>query len=160
MAREYTISGQSDFTSGTGTILALMPSATVGFEILRLWLGQTANATSAQQRVQMGTKVTAFQTVTSVTPAKLKINDPASGITGATTIAAGKCGVMATAEGGGGLTVIWEDAFNVLNGWLWVPTPKETIIMPPGTSSAFTLFFPTMPATKTNWTYGCVYAEI
>lgn len=161
MAREYVIStGGITVVNAVCSILSLMPSATVGFEILRCWVAQSANATSAQQRIQLCSKATAFQTVTSITPQKLKPNDPTSGIAGATTIAAGKCGVNASAEGAGALTVLWEDAFNVLNGWLWVPTPRETFIFPPGGSGAFTMYFPVAPATLTNWVFGCVFAEI
>ena len=161
MAREYVISsGGFTVVNAVCTLVAAMPSATVGFEVIRAWVGQSGSTTSAQQRIQLATKVTAFQTVTSVTPQKLKINDPVSGIAGDTTIAAGKCGVNASAEGAGPLTVLWEDVFNVLNGWLWVPTPDERIIMPPGTSSAFCIYFPVAPSSLTNWSAGMVIKEI
>ncbi len=161
MAREYVCSA-AGFTvvNAVVTLVCAMPSATVGFEVIRAWVSQSANATSAQQRVQLVTKVTAFQTVVTMTPSKLKINDPVSGIAGATTIAAGKCGYNASAEGAGAVTVLWEDCFNVLNGWLWVPTPRETIIMPPGSASAFAIYFPVAAATLTNWAAGFVFAEI
>lgn len=161
MSREYVISiGGITVVNAVCSLAVAMPSATVGFEILRCWVAQGANATSAQQRIQLCTKVTAFQTVTSFTPKKLKINDPVSGIVGDVTIAAGKCGVNASAEGAGAVTILWEDCFNVLNGWLWVPTPRETIIMPPGSASAFMIYFPVAPATLTGWSFGFVFAEI
>lgn len=162
MAREYVISGDNlTMPAAVGTLVAAMPSATVGFEVIRAWVSWSGAATSAQQRISLGTKVTAFQTVTSVTPQKLKINDPTSGIVGATTIAAGKCGVAASAEGAGTMTVIWSDAFNVLSGWLWVPTPDERVVMPPASSSAFCLYFPVSPGTYLiGWNAGIVIKEI
>jgi hypothetical protein len=161
MSREYVVSA-AGFTvvNAVCSIICAMPSATIGFEVIRAWVGQSANATSAQQRIQMVTKVTAFQTVTTMTPSKLKITDPTSGIVGATTIAAGKCGYNASAEGAGAVTVLWEDCFNVLNGWLWVPTPNETIIMPAASASAFALYFPVAPVTLTNWCAGFVFREV
>lgn len=161
MSREYVISsGGMTLPNAACTLVAAMPSATIGFEVLRAWVSQSDNATSVQQRVQLGYKVSAFQTVTSVTPQKTKPNDPTSGIVGATTIAAGKCGVAASAEGGGAFTSVLDDAFNVLNGWLWVPTPRETFILPPASSYAFCIYFPVAAATLTNWSAGFVIAEI
>jgi hypothetical protein len=66
----------------------------------------------------------------------------------------------ATAENAGIKTVVWEDAFNVLNGWLHVPTPPETRIMPAGYAQGLGLFFPVAPATLTNWAFGTVFREI
>ena len=124
-------------------------------------MGQSANATSAQQRVQLATQVTSFPTLTTFTPVKLKPSDPnASVLTGNTSGAAGTVGINASAEGGGAKTSVWEDTFNVLNGWLHVPTPAETRVMPAGFSSGLSVFFPTGPATLTNWAAGLVYREV
>ena len=124
-----------------------------------MWVSQAANATSAQQRIQIETQVTAFPTLVSATPAALKRGDPISQIVGGTAGAAGTCGVTASAEGAGGKTVIWEDAFNVLNGWLHVPTPPETRVFPAGLGNSVALYFPVSPGTTTNWAAGLVYAE-
>jgi hypothetical protein len=162
MSREYVISaGGITLANQAVTLASLMPSATIGFEILRAWVAQSANNTSAQQRVQLVTQVTAFPTVVTATPAKTKFTDPSSGIAGiGGAIAAGKCGINASAEGAGAKTVIWEDAFNVLNGWLWVPNPEEKIVLPPGIASCFSLFFPVASATLTNWAFGIVFREL
>jgi hypothetical protein len=159
MAREYTISVENQ-TVGASTLIFLNPGTTMSIEILRMWISQAANATSAQQRVQVETQVTAFPTLTAATPKALKQRDPASAITGGTAGAAGTCGVNASAEGAGAKTVLWGDAFNVLNGWLWVPTPYETIIMPAGFASGLGLFFPAAPTTTTGWAFGMNYREL
>src|SRR3990167_3259107 len=103
MAREYTISaGGITLANQPVTLVFLNPASPgVSIEILRCWIGQSANATSAQQRVQLVTRVTAFPTLTSATPAKTKITDPVSGIVGGTAGAAGGGGGGAPARGGG-----------------------------------------------------------
>lgn len=159
---EFVVSGENLTVAGATTLVFINPAAApnVNLEIMRCWIGQSANATSAQQRVQLETQVTAFPTLTSATPAKLKRAGAASVIIGGTAGAAGTAGVNASAEGAGGKTSIFGDAFNVLNGWLWVPTPREVIVMPAGSASGLGLFLPTAPATLTGWTFGVSYAEV
>jgi hypothetical protein len=159
---EFAVSGGSITVAGATTLVFINPAAApnVNLEIMRCWIGQSANATSAQQRVQLETQVTAFPTLTSATPAKMKRASAVSVITGGTAGAAGTAGINASAEGAGGKTAIFDDAFNVLNGWLWVPTPRETIVMPAGSISGFGLFLPTAPATLTGWSFGVSYAEV
>jgi hypothetical protein len=161
--REFSISAAGVTLAGATTAIFVNPAAAVNpnLEFLRFWVGQSANATSAQQRIQLETQVTAFPTLTSATPVKLKPSDPnASVITGGTAGAAGTAGTNASAEGAGTKTTVWDDAFNVLNGWLNVPTPPETRVMPAGSSSGLGLFFPVAPATLTNWAFGEVFREV
>ena len=160
--REFSISAGGITVAGTTTLIFVNPAAapSVNIEFLRYWIGQSANATSAQQRVQLVTQVTAFPTLTSATPVKLKPADPnASVIIGGTAGAAGTAGTNASAEGAGTKTVVWEDAFNVLNGWLHVPTPPEARVMPAGSTSGQGLYLPVAPTTLTNWAFGEVYRE-
>src|ERR1700692_2777949 len=163
MSREFTISIGAQTVVGSTTLINVNPKAAPNFniEFLRYWVGQSANATSAQQRITLATQVTSFPTLVAFTPVSLKFADPnASIITGNTTGAAGQCGVNASAENGGPLTLAHEDAFNVLNGWLMVPTPPETRIMPAGSTSSMSLKFPVIPATATNWVMGLTYREV
>ena len=83
-----------------------------------------------------------------------------SAITGGTAGAAGTSGINASAEGAGAKTVVIPDAFNVLNGWLWVPTPKETIVMNASAASGLGLHFPAAPTTLTSWNGGICFAEL
>lgn len=167
MSREYTISaGGITLANQPVTLVFINPKAGPGssIEILRCWAGQTDNATSKQQRVQLVTQVTAFPTLTSATPKKLKMGDPISEIVGATTGAAGTCGINASAEGAGAKTIVWEDGFNQLNGFLWVPTQRdghdERIILRAGEASGFGLHFPVAAVPLTNWFFGVTFAEI
>lgn len=163
MSHEYVLSSAGLTLANQAVTLAFInpaaaPSAAI--EILRCWVAQSANATSAQQRVQLNTQVSAFPTLVSATPAKLKQGDAVSVIAGGTAGAAGTCGINASAEGAGTKTPLNQDAFNVLNGWLWVPTPAESIIMPAGFAAGFGLHLPTAPTTLTGWAFGIVFREV
>ncbi len=135
------------------------PGVDATLEILRCWCSQAANATSAQQRVQLNTQVTAFPTLTSITPEKTTPLDAVSTIVGGTAGAAGTSGVNASAEGAGAKTIPIPDAFNVLNGFLWTATPNEVFIMSASLASGFGIHFPAAPATLTAWNFGIVYKE-
>ena len=160
MAREYTLGAAGQTILGVTTLIGIRPGTTCAIEILRMWAAQSQNATSAQQRIQFVRQVSVFPTVVSATPAKLKEGDPISQIVGGTALAAGTCGVNASAEGAGAKTAILDDAFNVLNGYLWVPTPGETLILSPGSANSFGLYFPVAPTNLANWTFGLNYREL
>lgn len=165
MSREYIIPGARLTLANQAVTLAFFQAMTAApvtaLEVLRAYVSQAANATSAQQSVQLNTQVSAFPTLTSQAPVKLKAGDPVSLITGGTAGAAGTSGINASAEGAGAKTVIIPDSFNVLNGWLWVPTPAETIIeTPQATAHGFGLHFPVAAATLTSWSFGLVLREL
>lgn len=161
--REYTVTaGGITLANQAVTLVFINPPAAPerGIRILRAWVGQSANATSAQQRVQLVTQVAAFPTLTATPPQKLKVGDAISVITGGTAGAAGTAGTNASAEGAGAKTIKVEDAFNVLSGWLYVPTPNEYIELPSGSASGFGLHLPVAAATLTNWAFGVTFAEV
>jgi hypothetical protein len=158
MAREYTVGASNITVAGATTLVYIRPSTTMALEVIRMWVSFSANATSAQQRVRVEIQSGTAPTLTGATPAKLKQADPVSAIVSGTTGAAGTCGINASAESGT-KAAIWDDAFNHLNGWLWVATPRETIILPAG-GSALGIFFPAAPATTSGWTAGLNFAEL
>lgn len=162
MAREYTIfGGGQTLASQVVTLVGMLPSSTYGFEIIRAWVSQQGSTTSAQQRVAMCSQASVYPTVVTMTPSKLKYNDPTANLAGiGGTLTAGKCGINASGEGAGSKTTIWEDVFNVLNGWLWIPTPNETIVFSAGCTSSFGLYLSAAPTTTTNWSFGVVYREL
>jgi hypothetical protein len=136
------------------------PGTTQSLEFLRAYASQSANATSAQQSIAIQTQVTAFPTLTSTAPVKLKLLDPTSQITGGTAGAAGTSGTNASVAGAGTKSGVITDNFNVLNGYLWVPTPAETIIMNASAASGLGLYAPTQPTSLGNWSAGLVFREL
>jgi hypothetical protein len=126
--------------------------------ILRAWAGQQASETSDQLGIMLALKASAFGTYTSTTPQAHFIGGRASGIVGGTAGAEGTAGTDASAEGAGTVTPIIYDGFNNLNGWLWVPTPEERIIVPLDT--AFILKIVGTPAALGNWSAGITYEEL
>jgi hypothetical protein len=161
--REFAISTGGATVAGASTLLFINPAGAPNpnIEMLRTWIGQSANATSAQQRMQHVTQASAFPTLTSATPSKRKLADPnASIIVGGTAGAVGTSGINASVEGAGTKTAVWDDCFNVLNGHLWIPTPPEMLLLPAGYAQGFGLFFPVAPLTLTNWAWGGVFREI
>lgn len=161
MARAYSVSsGGLTLANQAVTLVFINPAATQGFRVLRQWCGQTGTATSAQQRVQYNTQVTAFPTLVSATPSKPQLSDPTSAITGNTTGAAGTSGVNASAEGAGTKSNIVSDTFNNLNGYLWVPQPDEVIQLGAAATSGFGFHLPVAPGSLTNWQMGVTFQEI
>jgi hypothetical protein len=161
--REFSVGGDGLTLANAAVTLAFVnpPAApSSALEFLRMWASQQGSATSAQQRVQVETQVAAFPTLVSATPRPLKHGDATiSIIAGGTAGAAGTSGINASAEGAGGKTVKFGDNFNVLNGYLWVATPMETIGMPAGSTSGLGLFLPAAAATLSNWAVGMNFGE-
>lgn len=163
MAREYSLSGDNQTVVAAPQLTFLNPPAGgatgAGAEVIRAWASQRANATSAQQGFKMGTKVTVFPTMVGATPTPLKVTDPASKYPSGTG-GAGTAGINSSANGAGAELNILADNFNVLNGYLWVATPTETVVvMPGGTSGIFTQFSST-PGTLTAWSFGVIFREL
>lgn len=125
--------------------------------VVRMSCGQSGTATSQQLAVRWGLKASAFGTFTSTTPAPVRIGAVASAITGSTSNAASSAGTDSSANGGGTLTVLGQDGFNNLNGWLWVPTPDEQIIIGPDLTFVFQL--QGTPTTLTNWNAQVTFSE-
>ena len=164
MAREYVIPMTNATLGGSVTLIwyqVMTAAPVVALELIRAWASQTSSTTSNQQRVQINTQVSTFPTLTSQTPIRTKASDPASLISGGTAGAAGTCGVNASAEGAGAKTVIIAEGFNILNGYLWTATPRETIIeSPQSTAHGLGLHFPATPPSATQWNAGVCYAEL
>lgn len=122
------------------TILQIKAGA-APLEILRAALTQGLSETSTQERVQILRK-TAAATVTSATPLKVNPNDPAALAVGGTAAT----GYTASAEGTDG-DVLVDRGFNILNGFEWIATPEERILV--DASGFVALKFPVAPASAT-----------
>jgi hypothetical protein len=160
--RNYIVQGKTiTVTNAACTLVHINPPAGRGIRIIRAWCGQAANATSAQQAIELGLKATAFPTLTSVTPEKVDTSDPLSYITGGTAGAAGTSGINASAEGAGAITTKYPDVFNTLQGYLWTPSllGGEDFKVYGADSLAFYMKFVVAPA-QLVWSFGVEYQEI
>lgn len=163
MASVYSVSMEDQTIVADATVViihtasALTSRASV-IEIERCWVSQRGTATSQQLGIKIAQKASAFGTYTSTTPSPHVIGGPASGISGGTAGAAATAGTDASAEGAGTVTTIIADSFNNLNGWLWVPTPEERIVVP--TDTAVILKIIGTPTSLTNWSAGMTFREI
>ncbi len=127
-------------------------------EIWRMKVSQRGTSTSQQLGIRWGLKASAFGTFTAATPVPLGINTVASAITGSTSNAASSAGVDSSANGAGTLTVLDVDAFNNLNGFLWVPVPEERITV--GPDLTFVLQLQGTPTTLTGWNAVLTFREM
>ncbi len=126
--------------------------------LLRAWASQSGTATSQMLGIRLAVQASAFGTYTSTTPAPLVAGGNASGIAGGTAGAAATAGTDSSANAAGTKTNLIYDAFNNLNGWLWIPVPEERIIVP--TDTAVVLALVGTPATLTNWNAGVIFEEM
>lgn len=162
MQRVYVISSENVTVTNSADLAQAFanPGTTLSLEFLSARASQRANATSAMCSAAVGFKVTAFPTLTSVSPRTMHLSDPASAITGATTGAAGTSGTNASVAGAGAVTYRKNENFNALYGWLWLPTPRATAIANASASSGFGIFFPAAPATLTAWCAELEFGEL
>ena len=159
----YTVTMANQTIVADATLVIVHAAAAVGtrgsiLEVLRVSVSQIGTETSEQLGVIIGQKVTAFGTYTSTTPAPHQLGGAASGITGGTAGAAATAGTDASAEGAGAVTTIIEEGFNNLNGYLWVPTPEERLIV--GPDIAVIAKMVGTPTTLTGWCASLTYQEI
>lgn len=160
-ARVYAVVAKNITIANQAVTLAFInPGVTASLEILRVSVSQSGTTTSQQLEVQLNTQVTAFPTLATFTPVQFSTSDPVSKIIGGTAGAAGTCGINASVEGAGAKTVLYPDAFNNLNGWLWVPVPEERIILPASSTSGFGVHLPTAPTNLSGWNAVIVYREV
>lgn len=162
--RTYAVSFSNTTLTAAMPFFFINPKATgagAAIEIISLSLTQSGTATSAMERIDLFTQASAFPTMVSATPVPTKFGDPASGITGGTTGAAGLVGVAGTAVGAGTKTVIASYGFNNLNGFLWIPVPEERhTIGIAGTAQGWGARFPAGPTAVTGWSMTLVFAEL
>ncbi len=142
-SRLYVVSMTRVAVTGAITIIQIKAGATVPLQIIRAVIGQTASTTSTQVPVQISRK-TAAATVTSFTPLLCgPSTDPAAAAVGG----AAATGTNASAEGTDG-NVLKQDVFNFLNGWMYLPTPKEYLFV--NAAGIIALLYPVAPTITTT----------
>lgn len=107
--------------------------------ITRSWLSQHSNTTSAQQGIQIARQSTNGTNVTSPVLTPADISDSA-----VTMAARGLCTTQGTLG-----AVLYPDAFNWQNGWLYLPVPEERITLSGATTTSTGLRTTTTPPALT-----------
>lgn len=159
-ARVYTVSMTNLTIIANATLVFINPGTTNSLRLKRCGVSQLGTSTSQQLGILLQTQVSVFPTVVGATPARTMPTDAVSTIVSGTTGAAGTCGVNASNNGAGTKTVVIPDAFNNLNGYLWVPTPDEEIWLSAGSASGFALTLSGTPTTLTGWNAFITYEEV
>jgi hypothetical protein len=162
MPQRFTVTMENQTIVADATLVIIHAATSWGtagcfLEIARCTISQNETETSQQLGAILARKVSAFGTYTSTTPTPHIIGAAASGIAGGTAGAAATAGTDASAEGAGTVTTIHAEGFNNLNGYLWVPTPDETIVL--GPDQAFILKIRGTPTTLTGWNATVTYLE-
>lgn len=133
------------------TLIQIKSGSTVPLKIVRASCAQENSTTSAMQPIIL-VKKSSGATITARLPDDLDGDGSIPHTPTGTT----ETGVMATAEGTDGI-IFMNDAFNVLNGWLYLPVPEERIRIIAGDIVA--MKFPAPPSTALSIRAEIVFAE-
>jgi hypothetical protein len=138
MARTYTANFANVTVSAIQDAISILAPSGKLVEIIEVRLAAkttTSESVRIRHRRSVGAALGSGGSV--VTPAKHEAGDGAA----SSTVHAND-----TTQATGTLTTIFEDIFNVLSGYLWVPVPEEKIILAP--ADAYVLDLPAAPASN------------
>ncbi len=121
----YTVRDANTQTAAK-TLAQIVAGANFACELLYASITNATNDASDSSSAQILRKSTPA-TVTSFTPLVVVPNDVAANAVGGTALT----GVNASVEGTNG-DIIWDEGFNILNGWVWMPTPEFRIFVDTG----------------------------
>lgn len=148
----YTVYMNAVSVSAAITLVQIKAGTSRAVEIIRASVGQSASTTSTMQRIQINRK-SAAATVTSFTALASTNSSPAADAVGSTSAT----GTNASAEGTDS-NVLIVDTFNIVNGWLWVPTIEERITVP--AAGIIGLKFPAAPGSAITVVASITFGEI
>lgn len=144
----YVVLVEGTSVSVAKTIAEVTAPADSAVTLLRAWVGQDVSETSEALVVGITTK-SAAGAGTAFTPRKLNPRYAAAGSTAR----------VADFTGEGTITEdLYREAFNILNGWLWLPVPEERITIAGGDIVGIRLR--TAPAAALTISAGLVFAEL
>ncbi len=111
-----------EVSSGTSvvTLLEFTAPSAKSCLLTRAWLAQKGSTTSAQQSIEITRKSAGGTNVTTPTIKPIDAGDSAFG---------GTVRGMCTTEGTLSDSLI-ADAFNWVNGWQWLSSPRDEIVIP------------------------------
>lgn len=163
MAEMFTLQGENMTLTTAIRVLAVLSTAASGvgsrLGIARIEIGQSGTVTSAMIRGAISTRTGSTLTSTGATPAAISpIGGAASAIVSGTSAAAGTSGVNSTVDTTPTYVNLYQFNFNNLNGWLWVPTPEERMIIPLSTIWVVRLLAD--PTTLAGWTVTITFGDL
>jgi len=126
--------------SAVQDLVAVKAASGVVFKVLECRVAQAFSATSAQQRVRLS-RLTATATLGSGGDATPDTQKHETGDAAMASTAHTNDTTQATTSGA--KSTIFEDAFNMLAGFVYTPIPEAQLIFAPG--EAFVLEFPSAP---------------
>lgn len=150
--RVYKIGLENTAVTGAITLVQLKAGSTCAVMLLRAYCSQSNQTSVAMQPIEIVRKSGAA-TVTSGTPLLVDPGDSAAASAGGTSAT----GTNASSEGTDG-DILLRENFDVLNPWIWLPTPEERIIVAP--SGIIGLKFPIAPGSSMTVSAGFYFAEI
>ena len=161
--RAFTVAMNDQTIVADATLVLIHAAAALStagslLEVIEATAGQKGVATSNQLSLAIGRKVSAFGTYTSTTPQPNVLGSAASAIAGGTAGAAATAGTDASAEGGGAFTAHKPLVFNNLNGYLWIPTPEDRLIIGPDQAVALKIIG--TPANLLNWSASITFLQL
>lgn len=140
MSRLYTAVFDSVAVAAQQDLFELTAPAATGLMIHEIRIGQSSTTTGAELllRLKRGTSTTTSGSGGgTATPVALCPGDAAS----VTTVEINNTTKMVV--GSGTISQLLADTFNVLSGWIWLPTPEMRIVVSP--SQRFTVELATTP---------------
>ena len=157
--------GTVTLTTGTLSLIVISTAAagSAAEKVIPLRLEISQKGTTTLQMIdgEMATRDNAATvTASATTPKNVQpLGGPASGLTGNTAPVggAGRSGTNCSVDSNGTFVDVWPFAFANTNGYLWVPTPEERIVIP--ASTFFVVRFLTVPTTLTGWNISMILGE-
>jgi len=122
----YSVQASIATVTTAKTLIQIKAGTASALEILRAWI--TNGTVTTDDNVEgIIVRKSAAATVTSFTPLLFDPSDQAAKAVGGTAAT----GHTATVEGTD-TDVLVREAFSVLAGWTWLPTPEERMVVPQG----------------------------
>lgn len=155
MFPEYILQNNGVTISTAITALQLKAGTNGPIEILRAWATQASNITSAQCSIGLIRKSLAATVTAASAGVTLNKQSPIAPTADAA-LGTSATGVTATSEGTDG-DYLHVEGFNILNGFMYLPTPEERIIVPQG--GIIALKFLDAPSSS-KWYCGIHFREL
>jgi len=163
MSSPYTITMAGATVIASGEIITIRAATALSsrgsmLQIMDMTCGQSGTTVSQELSIRWGLKASAFSTMTATTPMPTILGAVASAIAGGTSGAAATCGTNSSSNGGGAVTVMGQEGFNNLNGWMkvWVPEVRPIVLI----DQTFVLALVGTPTTLTSWNATLTFIEL